>query len=84
MRYNQGRRNRGGQAPQVLPSALFPGAKCPFLALKIVIKIAFFAQRAIFFVSGKNIIYPENFLVYRENFFHIYEKMWYIRKKFLK
>jgi hypothetical protein len=23
---------RGGQAPQVLPSALFPGAKCPFLA----------------------------------------------------
>jgi hypothetical protein len=34
-RTGQGRRNlggRGGQAPQVLPSALFPGAKCPFLA----------------------------------------------------
>jgi hypothetical protein len=26
---------QGGQAPQVLPSALFPGAKCLFLAWKM-------------------------------------------------
>ena len=33
--YNQGRRNRGGQGgqpPQVFQSALFPVAKCHFLA----------------------------------------------------
>jgi hypothetical protein len=36
-----------------------------------------------FFISGSNIIYPENFLLYPEKYFHIYEKMCYIRKKFL-
>jgi hypothetical protein len=38
---------RGARPPQVLSSALFPGAKCPFSCVKNVMKIAFFAQRAL-------------------------------------
>ena len=70
----QGRRNRGGQAPS-FAKCPFPGAKCPFSCVKNVIKIAFFFPkgtfenlnlcylRKFFFISCKNIIYPENFLV---------------------
>jgi hypothetical protein len=49
-----------------LPSALFPGAKCPFLALKIVIKM--------FSISAKNMICPENFLRYIRKTFFIFTK----------
>jgi hypothetical protein len=38
---------RGGQAPQVLGSALFLVSKCPFFLGKKFIKIAFFRQSAL-------------------------------------
>ena len=80
----QGRRNRrgGGQAPPSFAKCPFFGSKVPFSCVKNVIKIAFANLIIIgniciymlfpenFFISGKNIIYPENFLVlYPEKFF---------------
>jgi hypothetical protein len=58
----QGRRNRGGQAPQVLPSALFPGAKCPFLAWKMSLRLHFLP---------KGHLWKLEFMLFPENFFNL-------------
>jgi hypothetical protein len=82
----QGRRNRGGQAPQVFASALFPGAKCPFFAWKIFIKIAFFAQRAllktsIYDISGKMFQFRGKISYIRKIFLYFRENVLVFRKK---
>jgi hypothetical protein len=72
----------GARPPQVLPSALFPGAKCLFLREKGHYTIAFFYQSAL--LKLECMLFPEiffnfldkyhisgNFLVYPENFFNI-------------
>jgi hypothetical protein len=56
---------RGGLAPQVLPSALFPGAKCPFLAWKMSLRLHFLPKGHFWKLES---------MLFRENFFHFREK----------
>jgi hypothetical protein len=78
------RRNRGGQAPQDLQSTLFPGAKCPFLAWKMSLRLHFLAKghfesmlfaenffsfREKYHISGKFFSYLGKNVIYPENFF---------------
>jgi hypothetical protein len=94
----QRRRNTGGMGgqppPQVLPSALFPEAKCPFLAWKMSFKIAFFAQRTllktwIYVICGKLFSFSGKISYIRQIFGYIWKnfsylgKMWYTRKIFV-
>jgi hypothetical protein len=72
----------GEARPPSFAKCPFFRRKVPFSCVKNVIKIAFFAQRALlttwiyvvsgnwfFFISGQNIIYPKNFFGMSENFF---------------
>ena len=91
----QGRRNRGGARPPSFAKCPFSGSEVPFSCVKNVIKIAFFAQRAllktwIYVICGKlfsfpgKISYIRKFFCYIRKFFFIFtKKMWYIRKIFL-
>ena len=72
-----GRRNRGGGSFAKYP---FSESKVPFSCVKNVIKIAFFAQRAllktlIYVISGKLLSFPGKIS-------HIGKIFWYIRKIF--
>jgi hypothetical protein len=71
---------RGGQAPPSFAKCPFSGSKVPFSWVKNVIKIAFFAQRALL----KTWIYviSENFFSFPEKLSYIRKIFWYIRKIF--
>jgi hypothetical protein len=85
---------QGEQVPQVFPKCPFPGSKVPFSCVKNVIKIAFFAQRAllktwIYVITGKFYSFPGKiwyigkfFLVYPENVFIFLGKKRAISGKF--
>jgi hypothetical protein len=64
----------GGSGPpnQVLPSALFPGAKCPFLAWKMSLRLHCLA---------KEHFWKLEFMLFPEIFFHFPEK-YHISRKF--
>jgi hypothetical protein len=73
------------KAPQVLTSTLFPGAKCPFLAWKMSLRLHFLPKGH--FWKLESMLFPENFFHFREkyhisgNFFGISVKFFsYLRK----
>jgi hypothetical protein len=70
----QGRRNRGAWRAQVLPSALFPGAKCPFLAWKVSLRLHYFWKL-------ESMLFPENFFHFREKY-HVSGKLFGISWNF--
>ena len=79
----QGRRNRGcqgGPGPQVLPSALFPGAKCPFLAWKMSLRLHFLPKGH--FWKLESMLFAENFCSFLGKISYILKIFLYIRKKF--